>query len=39
MNLDHLKLFVKTFVLGFLCLLGVALLYWLLFASVWSWLP
>lgn len=39
MNLHLLKIFIKTFVLSVLALLGLALLYWLLFASDWTWLP
>lgn len=39
MNLHLLKLFIKTLVLSVLALLAAALVYWLLFASDWSWLP
>lgn len=39
MNLDVAKFVVKSIILGILALLAVALLYWLLFQSDWSWLP
>lgn len=39
MSLRVIKLIVKSLVLGLLAVLAVALLYWLVFASQWDWLP
>jgi len=39
MNLHILKIIVKTFILSLLALFALGILYWLLFASDWSWLP
>jgi polar amino acid transport system permease protein len=38
-NVETVKLIVKTLVLGFLGALALLILYWLFFASNWSWLP
>src|SRR4051812_42405364 len=37
--LDVLKFAVKTVILAILGLIAIGLIYWLLFASNWSWLP
>lgn len=39
MSIDIAKLIAKIVILGTLALLGLLILYWLLFASQWSWLP
>ena len=39
MNLHIAKIIVKSAVLGGLGVLAIALIYWLLFVSEWSWLP
>lgn len=39
MNVESVKLIVKTLVLGFLGALALLIVYWLFFASNWSWLP
>jgi len=39
MNIDILKLTVKTFVFTLLALLAAGILYWLFFESDWSWIP
>ncbi len=39
MSLDIVKFIVKAVVLVFLAAIGLLILYWLFFASNWSWLP
>lgn len=39
MKLEVIKFIIKALVIGILALLAVGILYWLLFASNWSWLP
>ena len=39
MNIDLIKVIVKSVVLGVLAIFAAGILYWLVFASDWSWLP
>ena len=39
MSIDTLKLIIKSIVLTVLGLIAIGLLYWLFFASNWSWIP
>jgi polar amino acid transport system permease protein len=39
MNLDLIKLTIKTFVFTLLALIAFGIVYWLIFYSDWSWLP
>ena len=39
MSIDTLKLIVKSIILTLLGLIALGLLYWLFFASTWSWIP